>query len=184
MAIKDKYFDPNWYYYKVIILCVLICIDILLNSFTQFYNFDNKSTNELYLTNCGLDNRDLGYALIGLQAGIIVLMIFTVLSFFSQTFNFKQGMLGTICAKFIPTFIVIFLYPIIFLCERFIRAAYLQKNTPEKTNMEIWKTVYYIIFYVLKYICAFLFYIFSLNTSYELGKGKYYKIEMNYNYPY
>ena len=189
MAIKDKYFDPNWYYYKVITLCVLICIDILFNSFTQYYNFDNKYTWIAFQTNCKRDNRDLGYLLIGLQIGLQVLMIFNLLSFFSQTFSFKQGMLGAICGKFVPTFVVVFLYPVVFLCERFIRASYLTKfdendQNPTNTNIEIWKEIYYLIFYILKYICAFLFYIFSMNTSFELGKAKYYQIDMSLAYPY
>ena len=43
MALKNKYFDPKEYYYKVIFICVLMAFDILLNSFTQF--LDYGSTN-------------------------------------------------------------------------------------------------------------------------------------------
>jgi hypothetical protein len=39
MAISNKYFDPQHYYYKVIIICILIGIDIILNTFTQFLDF-------------------------------------------------------------------------------------------------------------------------------------------------
>ncbi len=43
MALKNKYFDPKEYYYKVIFICVLMAFDILFNSFTQF--LDYGSTN-------------------------------------------------------------------------------------------------------------------------------------------
>ena len=38
MALKNKYFDPKEYYYKVIFICVLMAFDILFNSFTQFFS--------------------------------------------------------------------------------------------------------------------------------------------------
>ena len=101
MGIKDKYFDPNWYYYKVIMLCVFVCIDILMNSFTQFLNFGNQVTDKVYATNCGKDNADVCYAILFLQLCVQVLMIFTLLSIFSQTFYFKQGILGAICGNYI-----------------------------------------------------------------------------------
>ena len=52
-------------------------------------------------------------------------------------------------------------------------------NITEWTQNEIsvWNVPYYIALYVLKFIFAFSFYIVTINTSYELGKSKYYKVD-------
>lgn len=65
MVLKNKYFNPSEYYYKVIVLCILMGLDILFNSFTQFLDFG--STNILYLysfSNYEKDPGDSAYALI------------------------------------------------------------------------------------------------------------------------
>lgn len=123
MAAKDRYFDPNWYYYKVIILCVFIFIDIIMSSFTQYLNFGVKDIVQgVDVQKCQVNNPDLCYAILFLQLGIQVLMIFTLLSIFSQTFLFKQGILSAICKQFVFTFIILFIYPLVFMAERFIRS--------------------------------------------------------------
>lgn len=121
MSAKDRYFDPIWYYYKVIILCIFIFVDIIMSSFTQYLNFGSVTNIENSIV-CKENNVELCYALIFLQLGVQILMIFTILSIFSQTFLFKQGILGEICKQFVFTFITLFLYPIVFLAERFIRS--------------------------------------------------------------
>ena len=42
MGVKNKYFEAKTYYYKVLTLCILVVVDILFNSFTQFINFGVK----------------------------------------------------------------------------------------------------------------------------------------------
>ena len=184
MALKDKYFDPKLYYYKVIILCVFICIDIVFSSFTQFVDFGNTKTEENYNLNCFTYSNDLSWGLFGVQMAFQVLLIFTLLSIFSQTIFFRQGMLGEICGKFYLTFIFVLLYPIMFLIERLIRYKNLYKEIDNKDHIEFLVEPGNYICYGLKYLCAFLFYIFTLNTGFELGKVKYYKIESNFGIPY
>jgi hypothetical protein len=53
MAFKNKYFDPQTYYYKVIFICIMMGLDIILNSFTQFLDFGS--------TNAVLKYRLVGY---------------------------------------------------------------------------------------------------------------------------
>lgn len=121
MSAKERYFDPIWYYYKVIILCIFIFVDIIMSSFTQYLNFGSVA-NIQNSTVCTANNVELCYAFIFLQLGVQILMIFTILSIFSHTFLFKQGILGEICKQFVLTFITMFLYPIVSLAERFIRS--------------------------------------------------------------
>ena len=186
MALKDKYFDPKLYYYKVIILCVFICIDIVFSSFTQFADFGNTKTKEKYNLNkdCITYTRDMSWGFFGLQMAFQVLLIFTLLSIFSQTIFFRQGMLGEICGKFYLTFIFVLLYPIMFFVERIIRYMKLSKKEENLSHIEFLDSPVNYICYTLKYLCAFLFYIFTLNTGFELGKVKYYKIESNFGIPY
>ena len=104
-------------------------------------------------------------------------MIFITLSIISETFYFKQGLIGTIVKKFRYAFGVDLLYLALFLVERLIFGLYLMDNDKDhdKNAIKIWKKWYYIIFYVLKYVGAFLFYIFNLDMLLELGKSVYYK---------
>ena len=51
MGVKNKYFEAKTYYYKVLSLCILVVVDILFNSFTQFINFGVKIQG----TDCQLD---------------------------------------------------------------------------------------------------------------------------------
>ena len=46
MALKNNYFDPKIYSNLLFFICILICCDILLNSFTQFLDFG--STNIMF----------------------------------------------------------------------------------------------------------------------------------------
>ncbi len=56
-----------------------------------------------------------------LQLFIQLMIIFTTLSIFSQTFFFKFGLVRLICSKFKFTFLFSLCYPIFFLGERFFR---------------------------------------------------------------
>jgi hypothetical protein len=51
-----------------------------------------------------------------------VLMIFTLLSIFSKTFFFKYGLVGIVCSRFRFTFILLAVYPVVFMVERLFRA--------------------------------------------------------------
>ena len=48
MAIKKKYLDPQNFYYKVLGICALIAVDILFNSFTQFYDYGSNNVFDRY----------------------------------------------------------------------------------------------------------------------------------------
>ena len=171
MAVKSKYFDPKTYYYKVLILCCLLVIDIIFNSFTQFINFGVKVDD----TSCKRDDVYLCAGISFLQLILIVVMIFVLLNIFSETYYFKRGYLGIVCADFVFSFIFLLLYPIFFVAERIIFGKKLN-NLKTKDNLpliNIWNS-YYIILYLLKYVTAFGFYIGILRTSFELGKTKYY----------
>ena len=50
----------------------------------------------------------------------------------------------------------------------------LKKEEDPVPTVNIWKS-YYLVFYILKYFTAFLFYIGILRTSFELGKTEYYR---------
>ena len=173
MGVKNKYFEAKTYYYKVLSLCILVVVDILFNSFTQFINFGVKIQG----TDCQLDDIYLcaGFALF--EFIIIIIMIFVLLNIFSETYYFKRGYLGAICGKFVLDFIFLLLYPIFFLLERIIfgvRLNDLKKEEDKAPIVKIW-TTYYLVFYILKYFTAFLFYIGILRTSFELGKTEYYR---------
>ena len=179
MAVKSKYFDPKTYYYKVLLLCCMLVIDILFNSFTQFINFGVK----IKATTCKKDDVYLCSGLALIQFILIIVMIFVLLNIFSETYYFKRGLLGIICGKFVFSFIFLLLYPIFFCIERAIlgyRLNQLSKDDLSATNtaiIDIWSKAYYIIFYIIKYIMAFGFYIGILRTSFELGKTEYYRNE-------
>ena len=173
MAVKSKYFDTKMYYYKVLLLCSLLVIDILFNSFTQFINFGVKVSD----TDCQKDDLYLCIGLSLLQFILIIVMIFVLLNIFSETFFFKRGLLGIICGKFILSFIFLLLYPFCFIIERVIfgqRLNNLKKDNDDNPLVTIWNG-YYILFYIIKYITAFGFYIGILRTAFELGKTEYYR---------
>ena len=174
MAVKSKYFDPKTYYYKVLILCFLLVIDILFNSFTQFINFGVKVQE----TNCQKDDTYFCLGLCLFQFILIIVMIFVLLNIFSETYFFKRGLLSVICGKFILSIIFLLLYPVFFLAERITFGFGLDdlKKNDDTPIISIWKT-YYIVFYIIKYITAFGFYIGILRTSFELGKSEYYRNE-------
>ncbi len=46
MDLKNNYFNPQIYSNLLFFICILICCDILLNSFTQFLDFG--STNIMF----------------------------------------------------------------------------------------------------------------------------------------
>jgi hypothetical protein len=192
----NQYFDVNYYYIKVMSFCVCIIIDIIVNSITQFLGFGDELTN-FYVYNtvpryqdsyedddsipdfgtCRKDDKYMCWIFVFLQGSFIIIMIFITLSIISETFYFKQGLIGTIVKKFRYAFGVDLLYLALFLVERLIFGLYLMDNDKEhdKNAIKIWKKWYYIIFYVLKYVGAFLFYIFNLDMLLELGKSVYYK---------
>lgn len=176
MAVKSDYFNPQTYYYKVLILCCMLVIDILFNSFTQFINFGVKIRS----TSCQEDDVYLCSGLALIQFVLIIIMILVLLNIFSETYYFKRGLLGVICGKFLFSFIFLLLYPIFFCIERAIlgyRLNQMNKNDESETNtaiIDIWKKPIYIIFYIIKYVMAFGFYIGILRTSFELGKTEYY----------
>lgn len=129
MALKTKYFDPKMYSYKVLGICILMILDIFLNSFTQFLDFGSTNIIDVYLLDdYEKDAGDASYAFIAIQFLIQLLMIFVSLSIFSQTFFFKYGLVRSICRQFKFTFIFIFVYPFIFLAERFLRIVNLNLN--------------------------------------------------------
>jgi hypothetical protein len=49
-------------------------------------------------------------------------------------------------------------------------------------ELTIWNNGFYYVIYVLKFVLAFCFYIGLLNSSYELGKSKYYKTDVMLGY--
>ena len=173
MGVKNKYFEAKTYYYKVLLLCILVVVDILFNSFTQFINFGVKVKE----TSCREDDIYLCAGLALFEFIIIIIMIFVLLNIFSETYYFKRGYLGAICGKFILDFIFLLLYPIFFLIESIlfgVRLNDLKKEEDPVPTVNIWKS-YYLVFYILKYFTAFLFYIGILRTSFELGKTEYYR---------
>ena len=171
MGVKNKYFEAKTYYYKVLSMCILVVIDILFNSFTQFVNFGIKID-----TPCHVDDIYLCSGLALFEFIIIIIMIFVLLNIFSETYYFKRGYLGAICGKFVVDFIFLLLYPIFFLIERILFGVRLNdlEEDEDVPTVKIW-TSYYLVFYILKYFTSFLFYIGSLRISFELGKTEYYK---------
>ena len=65
MAIKNNYFDPKIYSNLLFFICILICIDILVNSFTQFLDFGSTNLTDIYyMANYEKGGGDVAYALI------------------------------------------------------------------------------------------------------------------------
>ncbi len=65
MALKNKYFEPKEYYYKVIFICMMMFLDIIFNSFTQFLDYGSTNIIVLYsIKNYEKDSGDLAFALI------------------------------------------------------------------------------------------------------------------------
>ena len=79
MGVKNKYFEAKSYYYKVLCLCILVVVDILFNSFTQFVNFGIKVD-----TTCHVDDIYLCSGLALFEFIIIIIMIFVLLNIFSE----------------------------------------------------------------------------------------------------
>ena len=171
MGVKNKYFEAKTYYYKVLTLCILVVVDILFNSFTQFINFGIKVQDYT----CQVDDIYLCSGLALFEFLLIMVMVFVLLNIFSETYYFKRGYLGAICGKFILDFIFLLLYPVFFLIERIYFGKKLNSIKSSFPTVDIWTDYGYIIFYILKYFTAFLFYIGILRTSFELGKTEYYK---------
>jgi len=64
MGYVNKYFEPKTYSKKVILLCVFIFLDIILNSFTQFLDFGSTNLMQQYnIINYTKDPGDLAYGL-------------------------------------------------------------------------------------------------------------------------
>lgn len=64
MAFKNKYFDPKTFYYKVIVICILIAVDIIFNSFTQFLDFGSSNAVSKYeMTGIKKGTGDTAYGL-------------------------------------------------------------------------------------------------------------------------
>jgi hypothetical protein len=77
------------------------------------------------------------------------------------------------------TFFSTLFYIILFIAEKIYLYIYHKKNKEKKDVIfNIWKQWHFLLFYILKFIFAFLSYMFTINTSFELGKPKYYKVEL------
>lgn len=64
MGFVNKYFEPKTYSKKVIFLCIFIFLDIILNSFTQFFDFGSTNILKEYpLGTYDKDPGDLAYGL-------------------------------------------------------------------------------------------------------------------------
>jgi len=176
---NKRYFDPKLYYYKVIALCLLMCVDIVMNSFTQFLTFGHKETKKYYSATCKNNGSGLCIGLSLIQFALQIIMFFILLSIFSETFDFKRGLLKRMCRKFMITFFSTLFYIILFIAEKIYLYIYHKKNKEKKDVIfNIWKQWHFLLFYILKFIFAFLSYMFTINTSFELGKPKYYKVEL------
>ena len=176
---NKRYFDPKLYYYKVIALCLLMCIDIVMNSFTQFLTFGHKQTKKQYSATCKNNGAGLCIGLSLIQFAIQIVMFFILLSIFSETFDFKRGLLKRMCRKFMLTFFSTLFYIIIFASEKiFLYLYHKSKKLEPDFLFKIWDKWFFILIYVLKFLFAFLSYMFTINTSFELGKPKYYKVEL------
>ena len=176
---NKRYFDPKLYYYKVIALCLLMCIDIVMNSFTQFLTFGHKRTKDMYSATCKNNGRGICIGLSLAQFSLQIIMMFILLSIFSETFDFKRGLLGRMCKKFSLTFISTFTYIVVFAFEKGFLYSYHKKHkNDDDIIFIIWKKWYFLLIYILKFSLAFLSYMFTINTSFELGKPKYYKTEL------
>ena len=176
---NKRYFDPKLYYYKVIALCLLMCVDIVMNSFTQFLTFGHKETKKYYSATCKNNGSGLCIGLSLIQFALQIIMFFILLSIFSETFDFKRGLLKRMCRKFMITFFSTLFYIILFIAEKIYLYIYHKSKKLEPDFLfKIWDKWFFILIYVLKFLFAFLSYMFTINTSFELGKPKYYKVEL------
>jgi hypothetical protein len=150
-----------------------------MNSFTQFLTFGHKETKKYYSATCKNNGSGLCIGLSLIQFALQIIMFFILLSIFSETFDFKRGLLKRMCRKFMITFFSTLFYIILFIAEKIYLYIYHKKNKEKKDVIfNIWKQWHFLLFYILKFIFAFLSYMFTINTSFELGKPKYYKVEL------
>ena len=64
MSLQNKYFDPNIYARKVLLLIVLFIIDIIANCFTQFMDFGSLNTiQNLSLSGFPSSDQDAAFAI-------------------------------------------------------------------------------------------------------------------------
>jgi len=64
MSLQNKYFDPNIYARKVLILIILFIIDIIANCFTQYMDFGTTTTSlSLNLLNYPKSDEDAAFAI-------------------------------------------------------------------------------------------------------------------------
>ena len=175
--ITRNYFKPRVFKCKIYILILLFAVDIILNSFTQFLTFGSKNAAQFYkLENFKVQGKGISLVLFVIQLLIQLMMLFTTLSLFWNTFHFQLGFVSKICKEFRFTFIVIGLYPLIFIAERIYRLIFLgKKELTHRNSISIWESEIYRIIYILKYLIGVTYYIFVLDAAYELGKSKYYK---------
>ncbi len=47
----------------------------------------------------------------------------------------------------------------------------------DSNEITVWNLPQYLAIYVIKFSMAFCFYLVTINTSYELGKSKYYRVD-------
>lgn len=171
-------FKPKNFKYKIYLLVFLFLVDIILNSFTQFLSFGSQAAILEYgLVNIKVQAKYISFIILIIHIVLQFIMFFTTLSLFYNTFYFSMGMIKEICNEFLLTFIVLGLYPLIFIAERIIRLIYLRKADTDihRNVISIWSNILYLVIYILKYVIGVFYYIFVLNASYELGKSKYYK---------
>lgn len=171
---QKSYFNSNSFKIKVYFLCFLFTIDIIFNSFTQFIAFGSRDSIRDYNINYNIKPLAHSYFLFCIQLLIQLLMLFTTLSLFWNTFYFQLGMVGKVCSRFKFSFILTALYPITFVLERVSRLTMLSV-THQVSDISIWRNGLYVTFYFLKYIVAFIYYIYTLDATLELGKAKYYR---------
>ena len=176
---NKRYFYLKLYYYKIITLYLIMYVNIVMNSFTQFLTFGHKETKKYYSATCKNNGSGLCIGLSLIQFALQIIMFFILLSIFSETFDFKRGLLKRMCRKFMITFFSTLFYIILFIAEKIYLYIYHKKNKEKKDVIfNIWKQWHFLLFYILKFIFAFLSYMFTINTSFELGKPKYYKVEL------
>lgn len=169
----------NNYKRKIYILLFLFLIDTILNSFTQFISYGNTQSIRDYSLNYSVLGAGLSFLVFCIHIFVQLLMLFIVLSVFMNTYYFKLGMVGRICFKFKYSLIMMGLNPIFFLFEKLIRLLFLNVirisyNSKTLNDITIWTHPLYRASYFLKYIFAFIYYIFILDAVMELGKEKYY----------
>lgn len=176
MNSSKSLFNPSAYKSKIYFLCILFVGDIVMNSFTQFLSFGNKGVISQYNLEYTAHSASEGYFVFCLQLLIHLLMLFTALSLFWNTFYFQLGMVGMVCSRFKYSFIMIGLYPLCFAAERVIRLIYLDIDKQSGINeISIWYDALYRAFYFLKFLVGLIYYIFIIDAALELGKAKYYR---------